>query len=341
MKTVWGIRFLTLDFDWKPVVTAFLCSLLIVGCASLGGTYSEDKGDICADSRGDLRRTEDYFAKQSVTNILGGAAAGAVSGAIISAISGGDIGKGAAIGAAAGAGVGLLKTLYDSLDRENKQIDLATNAFNSLSQCRFKAADQVRSDFKVGRITEQDALKKLSDLKMRFNEDIVIAERIGAKMSERSTEFQSKLVKEDPSVAPYLAAVQSEQANTDNLKGASQSSAASETETKIATSGKKGKKYKQSSKSTVTQLQNASASKETAKAQISDKSKSVIGPTETNIVKANQYNSMTNTAKHTALNNNFNLKPQGDLGLLLFPYTGGSYLVSGLEGQGKQCSVLF
>jgi hypothetical protein len=340
MKTIIGIRFLTINFAWKPVVTAFLCSLLIVGCGTLGGTYSEDEGDICADSRGDLRRTEDYFAKQSVTNILGGAAAGAASGAIISAISGGDVGKGAAIGAAAGAGAGLLKTLYDSLDKENKQIDLATNAFNSLSRCRFAAAEQVRSDFKAGRIKEQDALKKLSDLKMRYNEDIVIAERIGAKMTERSTEFQNKLVNEDPSVAPYLAAVKSEQVATGS-QGTSPASVAPEADTKIATSGKKGKKSKKSSKSTVAQSQTTGSSKEAAKAQISDKSKSVIGPTETNIVKAKQYNSMTNTAKQTALNNNFNLKPQGDLGLLLFPYTDGPYLVSGLEGQGKQCSALF
>lgn len=339
MKTIIGIRFLTINFAWKPAVTAFLCSLLIVGCGTMGGTYSEDEGDICADSRGDLRRTEDYFVKQSVTNILGGAAAGAASGAIISAISGGDIGKGAAIGAAAGVGAGLLKTLYDSLDKENKQIDLATNAFNSLSRCRFTAAEQVRSDFKAGRITEQDALKKLSDLKMRFNEDIVIAERIGAKMTERSTEFQNKLVKEDPSVAPYLAAVKSEQANADNLKGASQSSAASEAETKITTSGKKGKKHKKSSKSTVAQTQNTGSSKETAKAKIkSPESIQAADSTVTNMVKGDQYGKTIDTAK---VDKEVKFQLNGQLGLLLPPNTYESYLVSGLEDQGKQCSVLF
>lgn len=339
MKIVRLNCFLNDNFYWKHLITTFLFSLLVVGCGTLGGTYSEDKGDMCADQRGELRRTEDYFAKQSVTNILGGAAAGAASGAIISAITGGDVAQGAAIGAAAGAGAGLLKTLYDSLDKENKQIDLATNAFNGLSQCRFRAADQVRSDFKASRVTEQDALKRLSDLKMRFNEDIVIAQRIGAKISERSTEFQNKLVEEDPTVAPYLAAVRNEQKNADNLNEVNQTPIGSETE--MTKSAKNGKKYKKPSSSLVTKTKSTVSSKDTAKVKISDKSKSVIGPTETNIVKANQYNSMTNTAKNTALNNNFNLKPQGDLGLLLLPYTGESFLLSSLSEQSKLCSVLY
>lgn len=351
MGTVPGNCFFNINFDWKKAIIAFLFSSLLVGCASVGGTYSEDEGDICANQRGELRRTEDYFVKQGVTNVVGGAAIGAASGAIISAISGGDVGQGAAIGAAAGAGAGLLKTLFESINRDNQQIDMATNAFTNLSQCRFSASEVVRSDFRAGRTTKPDALKKLSDLKIRYNEDIVIAQRIGAKISERSKEFENNLVKEDPSVAPYLAAVRTEQTTIDNLKDTSQPSTELETSTKDIPKQKGSvSKYKKTSKSKYSstqstasaQKQAALANKEAAKAKIktADAKQAAVG-SETNIVKAHQYNKTIDTAKSTELNKKFELESEGQIGLFLFPNTNEPYLISWLEGQNKQCSVLF
>lgn len=320
MRKVLVICFLTENFDWKPAFSAFLCTLLIAGCASLGGTYPEDKGDICANQRGDLRRTEDFFVKQSVTNILGGAASGAAIGAIIAAISGGNVGKGAAIGAAAGAGAGLLKTLYGSLNRENQQIDMATNAFNNLGQCRFNAAELVRSDFRSRRISEPQARSKMSDLKVRFNEDVVIANRIGAKISERSAQFQNNLVKEDPSVGPYLAAVRTEheQTNTDSPKETSTSITPPENQ---AEGGERGHTPTRPAK------QNTAVDKDASKAQItSPESRQAASATETNIVKAKQYK---DTVKSVAQKENFQL--EGQVGLFLFPSTDKQNLSSWLE----------
>lgn len=333
-----GLFFLKINGTWEPAVTAFLCALLIAGCASLGGTYPEDKGDICANQRGDLRRTEDYFLKQGITNVLGGAAIGAASGAIIAAISGGNIGKGAAIGAAAGTGAGLLKTLYDNLNRENQQIDMATSAFNNLGQCRFNAAELVRSDFRSKRVSEVQARSKMSDLKVRFNEDVVIANRIGAKISERSTEFQNNLVKEDPNVGPYLAAVRTEnaQTNIDSPKEAGTSVTAPESQ---ARGGKKGGRrgHIPTRQPKPGSNQNTVVNKDASKAQItSPESRQAASATETNIVKSKQYN---DTVKSMAQKESFQL--EGQVGLFLSPKIHEAYPISWLEGQDKQCSVLF
>jgi len=326
MKTVRGICFLNKNCNWKPAATVFLCTLLIAGCASLGGTYPEDKGDICANQRGDLRRTEDYFVKQGITNVLGGAAIGAASGAIIAAISGGDIGKSAAIGAAAGTGAGLLKTLYDSLNRENQQIDMATSAFNNLGQCRFNAAELVRSDFSSRRISEVQARSKMSDLKVRFNEDVVIANRIGAKISERSAQFQNNLVKEDPSVGPYLAAVRTENEQT-SADSPNTSITAPENQARSGkTGGRRGHTPTRPPKPGINQ--NTAVNKDTSKAQITTpESRQAASATETNIVKAKQYK---DTVKSVAQKENFQL--EGQVGLFLFPNTDESYPISWLEG---------
>ncbi len=326
MKMVWSICFLNINVDWKPVFTVFLFTLLIAGCASLGGTYPEDKGDICAEQRGNLRRTEDYFVKQGVENVLGGAAIGAVSGAIISAISGGNIGKDAAIGAIAGGGAGLIKTLYESMNSENQQIDLATNAFNNLNQCRLNAANRVRSDFSSKRITKQVALNKMTDLKMRFNEDVMIAKRIGAKISERSIQFQNELVKEDPSVAPYLADVRTdvrnEQTNTSLPTETPQSYIEPETQNNNYYTNRLTPVRPTTSVSKPKPKPNPVTSSKAAK--VSPKSKPAAEAIVTNIVKSNKYNTGVDTAK-VVFDKTTQLSGEGELGLYLFPKAVGAF----------------
>lgn len=331
------------NFKIKSLFTIFICSLLITGCASLGGTYPEDEGDICANQRGDLRRTEDYFVKQGITNVLGGAVIGAASGAIISAITGGDVGTSATIGAAAGAGAGLVKTLFESVNKENQQIDMATNAFNALSQCRFNAAEQVRGDFRSGRLSKPDAAIKLGDLKGRFNEDIAIANRIGAKISERSDQFQNNLVKEDPAVAPYLTSVRNEQqAAPVMLTDTNQSSIDENQSITSSKSSRKGSRHKKSSKPKVEALSNglseaALAKKQAAKNQIqSSQSLQAADATATNIMKAKNYK---DSVKSVAQKGNFEI--EGQLGLFILPKHVGGYSISWFDNQGKQCPAFF
>ncbi len=331
------------NFKIYSFFTIFLCTLLITGCATLGGTYPEDEGDICANQRGDLRRTEDYFVKQGITNVLGGAVIGAASGAIISAITGGDVGKSAAIGAAAGAGAGLIKTLFESVNKENQQIDLATNAFNALSQCRFNAAEQARVDFRSGRLSKPDAATKLGDLKVRFNEDIMIANRIGAKISERSDQFQNNLVKEDPTVAPYLTSVRNEQQTAPTMLIETNQPSLEEAQSITSSkSSKIGSKHKKVSKPKVKNpttgpSEAASARKQAAKSQIqSSQSLQAADATATNIMKAKNYK---DSVKSVAQKGNFEI--EGQVGLIILPKQVGGYFISWLDTQGKQCTALF
>jgi hypothetical protein len=315
------------------IITFIACIILCSGCASLGGIYPEDKGDICANERGELRRTEDYFLKTGVMNVAGGALIGAASGAIISAIKGGDVGTDAMIGAAAGAGAGLIKTLYDNLTQENQKIDLATNGFSSLSRCRFNAADQVRASFNAGKISKPDALNKLSDLKIRFNQDISIANRIGAKISERSTEFQNNLVKEDPSVAPYLSSVKSEQiteestqTDTDSLNSTYKS-----TTSDYKAKSNTNKISKLTNKSRVVK----SPRNQIAKNQIkSTESLKAADATATNIIKAKNYQ---DSVKNVSKQENFAI--EGQIGLYKLPSYYGYLTVT--SGCIKLCSVQF
>jgi len=338
MRTASDNCSLSIIICWKSFVTGFLSIIMVVGCASMGGTYPEDKGDMCANQRGDLRRTEDYFLKQGVTNVVGGALIGAASGAIISAIKGGDIGNDAAIGAAAGAGAGLIKTMFESINRENQQIDLATNAFNNLSQCRFNAAEAVRTEFRSGRLSKPVALNKMSDLKIRFNEDVLIANRIGAKMSERSDQFQNNLVKEDPSAALYLAEVKNEQSSSVNSQTIKPTTLEPETNptdssTSVKSSKKSSKKDVSRKRSTV--QRDTAAKKIAAKSQItSPETAQAADATVTNIVKAKQYK---DSVKSAAQKENFQI--EGQIGLFLTPDSKKPYQISWLKIQKLQCAA--
>lgn len=334
--------------------------LLMVGCASLGGIYPEDKGDICALQRGDLRRTEDFFVKQGVMNVLGGAAAGAALGALTAVATGRDAGSGAAIGAISGAGVGLLKTLYESINKENQQIEITTNAFNQLGICRFSAADAVRADFRAGRLNQQAATTKLSDLKKRFSDDIVIAERIGAKISDRSKEFETKVTSEDPNVRDYLAAVREENDLAyNNQYAASQTQITSEADYPTTPQHSK-KKHKSKHKKTKHSANNYLASQEKIKAEkkqqvaarkMAAKAK-ITSPdaiqaaeaTGTNIVKAKQQTKAVADARKELTGSKFQLV-EGNVDLkiehFLFPDSKSFYSVSWLDTQDQQCAALF
>lgn len=205
----------------RSSVTALaVAGMLLQGCAAPAG-YSIAADDPCAANRQELKAIEDFF----VQSVVQGAVAGAVLGGLAGALIGGDA-KSAAIGAGAGAiagGLGgyftakqkasgdktqLVSAVYGDVLQENQQIDKTTATFRRLSQCRFAAAQTIKSNFQSGRISRDEAVKQLDRQRGWFNEDVQFAENLGGKMDERSKEYgfaSNELVKEDPNAQRTLS----------------------------------------------------------------------------------------------------------------------------------------
>ena len=208
----WSVRL-------RSVATASLTGVVIASCAA-AGVHPEDSGDACAAQRAELRGAENYYAQSIVQGALIGGVVGGLTGWLV-----GDSGKSAAIGAAAGAvaggvggyymakrkvasdAAGVSSAVLKDVVADSQEIDKATLAFAKLRDCRFGAAQQVKADLAAGRISRAQAVSRLDDLQRRFAEDVTIAQQVGAKMADRSKEFQyasDELVKEDPAAVVYL-----------------------------------------------------------------------------------------------------------------------------------------
>ena len=203
----------------RPVVVASLASL-VVGCASTG-LHPADTGDACAAERAELRSSQEYYTQAIVKGAMVGAVIGGLTGWLT-----GESGKSAAIGAAAGAvaggvggyflakqqvakdAAGLSDSVLRDVTTENQEIDRSTVAFARLRDCRFAAAQQAKADYAAGRISRVEAASRLEDQRKRFEEDLIIAEQVGAKMADRAKEYQyasDELLKEDPKAQTYVA----------------------------------------------------------------------------------------------------------------------------------------
>jgi hypothetical protein len=200
-------------------ITVSMCPALLSGCATMTGSSAADKDDVCGPQRAAFEDSEAHYGLAVVKGAAVGAAVGAGLGALGAAIGGGDVGKSAAIGAGAGAvtgGVGgyflekqrttpdpqaLAMTIQSDVAAENAEIDKATTSFAQLRQCRFAAAEQVKADYAAGRISREEAVRRLDDLRRRFDADLVKAQEMGVKMNEKAKQFQyasDQLVREDP-----------------------------------------------------------------------------------------------------------------------------------------------
>jgi hypothetical protein len=197
---------------------------LLTGCSAMS-TYNDDKSDICYLARTQLRETEHYYAKSVAEGAVVGGLIGAGSGAIISAVTGGDVGAGALIGGLSGAfagGVGgyynakqkdiadqqsLAASVRNDILKSNEEIDRTSLAFAKLRDCRFTAAERVKSDFKAGKMPRDKAVKQLDTLRVQFDEDIKIAQELGMKMGQRLTDFQdanNKILDKDPNARAFI-----------------------------------------------------------------------------------------------------------------------------------------
>jgi hypothetical protein len=192
----------------------------------MSGSSAADKDDVCGTERAAFEGSEAHYGLAVVTGAVVGAAVGAGIGAVGAAASGGNVGKSAAIGAGAGAvagGIGgyfvekqrttadpqqLANAIESDVVAENTQIDKATASFVQLRQCRFAAADRVKADYAAGTISREEAVRRLDDLKQRFDADVAKAGEMGVKMNEKAKEFQyasTELVKKDPQAKVAIA----------------------------------------------------------------------------------------------------------------------------------------
>lgn len=208
---------------------------LLSGCSAMS-TYNDDKSDICYTWRSQLRESEHYYAKSIAEGAAIGGLSGAGIGAITGLITGGDIGTAALIGGVTGALAGGVGGYYNAKQKDiadeqalavsvrsdilsaNGEIDRTSVAFAKLRDCRFAAADRIKSEFKAGRVPRDKAVKQLNELKTQFDEDIKVAQELGMKMGSRLTEFQNannQILAKDPTAramldAEKLSAVQSQ-----------------------------------------------------------------------------------------------------------------------------------
>ncbi|MEI6705711.1 MAG: hypothetical protein WCK96_01105 [Methylococcales bacterium] len=220
-----------LKYNRTHLLIVSLC--LLSGCSSMG--VQDDKNDICYTFRTQLRDSEHYYTQSVVEGALIGGLVGAATGAATAAISGGNIGAGAAIGGGIGAIGGGIGGYYNAKQKDiadeqalaasvrndilaaNGEIDRTSLAFAKLRDCRFAAAERIKSEFKAGRIPRDAAIKQLNQLKAQFDEDITIAGELGSKMSKQMTEFQdanNKILDKNPNAKAILYA---EKANTTQI----------------------------------------------------------------------------------------------------------------------------
>ena len=203
-------------------VVGFGLAVILSGCATT--MFAEDASDPCNAQRQELAGAKNYYATAVVQGAALGAIIGGLSGALLG--SGSNRGTAAATGAVVGAVTGglggyymakqkdardaaqLAASIQNDIVTENTEIDRATIAFTRLRQCRFAVAESVKADFRAGRISRDEAIRRLDEQKQRFDADIAGAESIGVKMADRAKEFQyasNELVKSSPEAQAELA----------------------------------------------------------------------------------------------------------------------------------------
>jgi len=284
----------------------------------------DDKNDLCYTSRNELRQSEHYYAESIVQGAAVGGAAGAGLGALTAVISGGDIGTAALIGGLSGAvagGVGgyylakqkdisdeqsLATSVRSDILAENGEIDRTAVAFARLRDCRFAAAERIKSEYKSARITRDTAVKQLGELKLQFDEDIKISQELGLKMGNRLTEFQdanNKILDRDPNARAILDAEKLSKAQTLNLANIEEKDVEQEV-VKSSASKKKAKKPHKADQPSTAKVAEAPA-KTTAPvaktpAPASSPAVEVAHVTETNQIKQKAFVDQVDQAKSQA-----------------------------------------
>lgn len=182
---------------------------LLAGCAP--GQFSTQSQRIGSDDGTDgcrtylvaLDSTGDFFGAQIAT----GVALGALGGAAIGGLATGNW-RGAAFGALAGGIAGgataywsalqqqrmdqaaLYQRVGTDLERENAQIGKTQVAFDQLTDCRFRQAQAIRTDYRTGRITRDHAEAAMAVVRQRAQGDLRLAQLINKQIGDRGQQFE-------------------------------------------------------------------------------------------------------------------------------------------------------
>ena len=225
------------------VSAALVCSPL-PGCSQFpdgmvsGQELTIEASDPCGAQRAEFDRSGSFFSREVAARTLTGAVLGAGSGALIGAIAGGGQGalSGALAGLAGGAAIGLASAYWErlqqtSLDQqtlsqtvnqdlrtESDSIDHTAATFANLRACRFAQAQQVKFDAGRGSISREEAQGRLARQRAWFDQEMVLAQRVGMSMQKRDAEFayaaeqlhQPILPQPHPSSGPSAVRMRSE-----------------------------------------------------------------------------------------------------------------------------------
>lgn len=190
--------------------SAAAIAVLLSSCASttgniterLPGGYLSDSDDVCFSQRKLLDSSGNTFETELVRNVV----IGAVAGAVTAAVTDNNVAAGAAIGAAAGAAGTYLVDLarkhkgdgnliaQESIDQvraDNRQIDQLLSAFDAVVDCRRAEAQAVRARLADNQIDRATAITQMSQIRGRYNEDVVHTRKIAENISKRSTQYAS------------------------------------------------------------------------------------------------------------------------------------------------------
>ncbi len=194
-------------FVARPVRAAAAMLAVVALTLSGCGTTREqrigtDTADACYQQRVALDATGDYFAE----DMIKGAAVGAIGGAVLGLLIGGDATSaaiGAATGAIAGAAGGywqarqqqaadkatLYNTVLSDVEREAARISETHLAFVQLVNCRKRQAEEVRTAYRSGALTRDQANARMSGLRDKAQGDLEIARLIREDIGERTEQL--------------------------------------------------------------------------------------------------------------------------------------------------------
>ncbi len=178
-----------------------MCLTVVTACVSTrADRIGTDTSDQCYQYREVLDSTGNHFEEDIVEGALIGAATGFVGGLLL----GGDL-ESAAIGAGAGliaGGLGgywnakvqqnqeqAVLGLVSDLDAETQNLTKTERALRLLIRCRVDQARDVRTAYRGGQITGEEANRQLTDLRTKYEQDKQIARSIQEDIAPRSGEF--------------------------------------------------------------------------------------------------------------------------------------------------------
>ena len=196
------------------------------GCAT-GNLFasSVDPNDACGVQRRDFYDSRNYWMSSAASGAVEGAFTGAAAGALWAWATGQNVGRGAAIGAGTGAVVGasakyfeaqqkqakdeasLANSIYGDEQKASGEYDRVSTTFLVLKKCRFDRATFIKSEYKQGLLTAQQANDQLTDQRKRMADDIALAKKYGEKMAEQGQSFEyaaGALAKDDPAAQQKL-----------------------------------------------------------------------------------------------------------------------------------------